>query len=460
MTSIVDLSKPSLNPCLREFWMTKARNKVLYGGRASSKSWDAAGFATYLADNLKLRVLCTRQFQNRIDESVYSLLKIQIDRFGLNHRFKITDKSIINKFTNTEFLFYGLARNINEVKSTESVDILWIEEANSLNEEQWKVLEPTIRKEGSQIWLVFNPGLITDFVYQRFVVNPPPDTIVRKINYNENPFLSQTMKNIIEAAKEEDYDNYMHIYEGEPLNDDEMSVIKRSWIIAACDAHIKLGINPSGAHRLGFDVADAGEDACALVASHGSFTYWSDTWKGKEDELLKSCTRVWHKARETSSKIVYDAIGVGATAGAKFNELNALNQHQLSHEKFFAGGSVIKPDAFYDADAKIRNKDFFSNVKAQAWWLVADRLRNTYNAVINGQKFNEDEMLFIDANMPNLTALIDELSTPKKDYDLAGRVKVESKKDLAKRDVSSPNLADAFIMANLPSEFKKRSFFG
>ena len=187
MTSIVDLSKPSLNPCLREFWMTKARNKVLYGGRASSKSWDAAGFATYLADNLKLRVLCTRQFQNRIDESVYSLLKIQIDRFGLNHRFKITDKSIINKFTNTEFLFYGLARNINEVKSTESVDILWIEEANSLNEEQWKVLEPTIRKEGSQIWLVFNPGLITDFVYQRFVVNPPPDTIVRKINYNENP---------------------------------------------------------------------------------------------------------------------------------------------------------------------------------------------------------------------------------------------------------------------------------
>ena len=460
MTSIVDLSKPSLNPCLREFWMTKARNKVLYGGRASSKSWDAAGFATYLADNLKLRVLCTRQFQNRIDESVYSLLKIQIDRFGLNHRFKITDKSIINKFTNTEFLFYGLARNINEVKSTESVDILWIEEANSLTEEQWKVLEPTIRKEGSQIWLVFNPGLITDFVYQRFVVNPPPDTIVRKINYNENPFLSQTMKNIIEAAKEEDYDNYMHIYEGEPLNDDEMSVIKRSWIIAACDAHIKLGINPSGAHRLGFDVADAGEDACALVASHGSFTYWSDTWKGKEDELLKSCTRVWHKARETSSKIVYDAIGVGATAGAKFNELNALNQHQLSHEKFFAGGSVIKPDAFYDADAKIRNKDFFSNVKAQAWWLVADRLRNTYNAVINGQKFNEDEMLFIDANMPNLTALIDELSTPKKDYDLAGRVKVESKKDLAKRDVSSPNLADAFIMANLPSEFKKRSFFG
>lgn len=432
----------------------------MYGGRASSKSWDAAGFATFLADNLGLRVLCTRQFQNRIDESVYSLLKIQIARFGLDHRFKITDKSIVNKFTNTEFLFYGLARNINEVKSTESVDILWIEEANSLTEEQWKVLEPTIRKEGSQIWVIFNPGLITDFAYQRFVVNPPPDTIVRKINYDENPFLSQTMRNIIESAKQEDYDNYMHIYEGEPLNDDETSVIKRSWLQAACDAHIKLGISPSGSYRIGFDVADAGEDACAMVASHGSLVYWSETWKGKEDELLKSCTRVWHKARETSSRIIYDAIGVGATAGAKFIELNELNHYQLDHEKFFAGGSVIKPDSFYDNNARIKNKDFFSNVKAQAWWLVADRLRNTYNAVINGQKFNEDEMLFIDASMPNLTSLIDELSSPKKDYDLAGRVKVESKKDLAKRDVASPNLADAFIMANLPTEFRKRSWFG
>jgi len=459
MTSIVNLEKPSLNPCLKEFWMTKARNKVLFGGRASSKSWDAAGFATYLSDNLKLRILCARQFQNRIDESVYSLLKIQIERFGLNHRFKITDKSIINKHTGTEFLFYGLARNINEVKSTESVDILWIEEANSLTQSQWEILEPTIRKEGSQIWIIFNPGLITDFVYQRFVVNPPPNTIVRKINYNENIFLSKTMLDIIKAAKEEDYDNYMHIYKGEPLNDDEMSVIKRSWIIAACDAHIKLGINSGGEYRLGFDVADAGEDSCALVASHGNLNYWSDVWKGKEDELLKSCTRVWHKARETSSKIVYDAIGVGATAGAKFNELNDIHHFTLQHEKFFAGGSVIKPDAFY-SNTNIRNKDFFSNVKAQAWWLVADRLRNTYNAVINEQKFDESEMLFIDANMPNLTMLIDELSTPKKDYDLAGRVKVESKKDLAKRDVSSPNLADAFIMANLPSEFKKRSFFG
>jgi phage terminase large subunit len=106
------------------------------------------------------------------------------------------------------------------------------------------------------------------------------------------------------------------------------------------------------------------------------------------------------------------------------------------------------------------NKDFFANIKAQAWWLVADRLRNTYNAVRNGQKFPDDEMIFIDGSMPNLDQLMDELSTPLRDYDLAQRVKVESKKDLAKRGIASPNIGDAFIMAFLPSVMKKSSWWG
>ena len=106
------------------------------------------------------------------------------------------------------------------------------------------------------------------------------------------------------------------------------------------------------------------------------------------------------------------------------------------------------------------NKDMFSNIKAQAWWSVADRLRNTYNAVKNGAKFDPSDMLFIDGDMPNLQQIIDELCTPRRDFDNAGKVKVESKKDLAKREVPSPNLADAYIMANLPGEFSRRSFFG
>lgn len=442
--------KPTLNPALKGFWSAPARNRVLYGGRASTKSWDASGFATFLANKYRLRILCTRQFQNRITDSVYSLLKIQIERFGLSERFDIQRDKIVNTQTDSEFLFYGLWRSIDEIKSLEDIDILWIEEAHNLTEEQWKILEPTIRKEHSQIWIVFNPRLATDFSYKRFIVNPPPNTIVRKINYDENPFLSDTMAKIIAALKAEDYEEFEHVYLGVPKQDDDSVIIKRSWIMASIDAHAKLGFVSVGRKRIGFDVADSGPDKCAEIYAHGSIVSWSDLWKAGEDELLKSCTRVFHAARERGADITYDSIGVGATAGAKFGELNevALDGQRLSYAKFNAGGAVFRPEAIYSQGTK--NKDMFANLKAQAWWLLADRFRNTFNAVRNGVKFDDAELISLSSDLPHLDLLIDELATPKRDYDQNGRVKVESKKDLAKREVPSPNLADALVMAFAP----------
>ncbi|MFD2013762.1 phage terminase large subunit [Acinetobacter vivianii] len=118
---------------------------------------------------------------NKIEESVYSLLKVQIERFGLKDRFRILNNKIENIYTGSEYLFYGLWRNIDEIKSLEGVDICWLEEAHNITKEQWEILEPTIRKEHSQFWIVFNPKLTTDFVYRRFVTNPPPNTVVRKL---------------------------------------------------------------------------------------------------------------------------------------------------------------------------------------------------------------------------------------------------------------------------------------
>lgn len=455
-TEVVEAA-PSLNPALREFWLKPARNRILYGGRASSKSWDAAGFATFLASNYKLRFLCARQFQNKIEESVYTLLKIQIERFGLLGRFRIMDNKIIGRRTGSEFLFYGLWRSIDEIKSLENIDVLWIEEGHSLTEEQWKILEPTIRKSGSQIWVVFNPRLATDFAYKRFVVNPPPNTVVRKINFDENPFLSDTMRAVIEAAKAEDYDEFEHVYLGVPREDDDNVIIKRSWIMAAIDAHKKLGFEATGRKRIGFDVADSGQDKCANVYAHGSVASWADEWKAREDELLKSCTRTYRAADERGASVTYDSIGVGATAGAKFAELNAQRTDggKVQYQKFNAGAAVWKPDAIYSQGTK--NKDMFANIKAQAWWLVADRFRNTYNAVHEGRQFDAEDLISISSDMPHLDKLIDELATPKRDYDQNGRVKVESKKDLAKPTreggpVPSPNLADAFIMAFAPGQ--------
>jgi phage terminase large subunit len=421
---------------------------VLHGGRSSSKSWDAAGIAVQFARMATIRVLCTRQFQNKITESVYTLLKIQIDRFGLAHEFDISNTSIKHKVTGSEFLFYGLWRHIDEIKSLESIDICWIEEAHNLTSEQWEVLEPTLRSDESQFWVIFNPKFATDFVYQRFVVNPPPNTIVRQINYLENPFLSETILKVIAAKKAEDLDDYEHVYLGVPRDSDDRVVIKRGWVMAAIDAH--KTVIPShgdwlGQTTVGYDVADDGNDANATTAVSGSVCVDLDEWDAETDELMKSARRVYNTAKRVdASSIGYDSIGVGAGTGSNLVTIDP----SFKHWKFNAGAGVVLPKQMY-SDTGQKNGDYFSNLKAQAWWSIADRFRNTYLAVTKGYTFAADEMISISSECDSkmLNQLIDELATPLRDFDNASRVKVESKKDLAKRKVKSPNIADSFIIA-------------
>lgn len=441
--NIGTMSKPSMNPVLRGFWSTPSRFKVLYGGRSSSKSWDAAANSVRVAQKVNVRILCVRMFQNKIKQSVYTLIKNQIARFGLSDKFKILGNEIQCLSTGSEFFFYGLARNYEEIKSTEDVDILWIEEAHFLTKEMWIDLEPTIRNEGSEIWIIFNPKLATDFAYQRFVVDPPEGAVVRQINYDENGFLSNTMRATIDRMREEDPEEFDHIYGGQPRQDDDSVIIKRSWVMAAIDAHKKLGIEPTGAQRLGYDVGDTG-DNCATVRAKGLLTQEIREWQGSEDELMKSAKIVYAQAREHQAKIWYDNIGVGAFSGSKFQELNAETKARIKYDGFGAGSRIHKPEKIYQHG--IKNKDFFSNLKAQAWWLVADRFRNTYAAIHNGEKFKDHELIAIDGSVDHLEKLIDELCTPKKDFDSYGKVKVQSKKDL----VSSPNIAEAFIIAYSP----------
>jgi len=434
-----------MNPALRSFWETKSRNKVLYGGRSSSKSHDACGRLVYITNKHKLKILCVRQFQNKITDSVYTLIKDKIEAFGVNDNFNIINNSIKCNITGSEFLFYGINRNIDEIKSTENVDILYIEEAHNLTKEQWDILEPTIRKENSEVWVVFNPNLATDFVYDRFVVNTPPNTIVRHINYNENPFLSKTMSDIIENAKKEDYEEYKHIYLGNPRTDDDDSIIKRTWIMAAIDSHKKMNIEPSGIKIIGFDVADSGDDKNASVVRYGPLATTIKEWQGKEHEIGKSAIKVYNEANDIGAEVIYDSIGVGAAIGSKFKEINDNSQTNVLFHKFNAGEKVRHPDRLYMP--KVKNKDFFANLKAQTWWNIADRFKATYNAVVNGEPIEEDELISIDSGIESIEKLIQELTIPRKDYDNFGRVKVESKKDLAKRGIKSPNIADAFIMA-------------
>lgn len=460
MTLKTDLrNTTSMNPALRDFWSTRSRGKVLYGGRMSSKSWDAAANLVRIVQMVQIRVLCTRMFQNKIDESVYSLIKSQVERFGLADKFEFQKTKIKCLTTGSEIFFYGLARNIDEIKSLENITIMWMEEAHAVTEEMWKIIEPTIiRNEGAEIWVIFNPKFATDFAYKRFVVNPPVGYITRQINYNENPFLGPDALTGIDASRDEDENDFAHVYLGIPLTDDDRVIIKRRWLEASVDAHIKLGIKPTGAYRIGYDVADDGEDTNAMVKAYGVLAYGMEEWRANTDELVESAYRVANASRTNNSEIYYDPIGVGAGVGSNIKTFNKLNATHVKYVAWNAGGKILNPEREYEL-GKL-NKDMFSNAKSQAWWMIADRLRETYNAVVRGKEYDPNNIISISSDLPKLQKLLNELSTPYKDLDASGKAKVESKKDLAKRDVKSPNLADAFIMAFAPQERAFRSWVG
>ena len=449
----------SLNPSLIDFWFDgdplpenyiKVRNRVLYGGRSSSKSWEFAGMAANIGAQCTTRFLCVRRFQNKIKDSVYTLIKNQISAFDLGASYNVMASSI-EASNGTEFSFYGIERNTDEIKSFEGADVLWIEEAHNLTKDQWEILEPTIRKEGSEIWISFNPKLITDFIYQKFIVNTPPKTIVRLVNYPDNEFLSKTILDVISAKKEEDLDEYNHIYMGVPLQDDDNSVIKRSWIEAAIDYHVNFNSSLNGAKSVGFDVADSGADKNATASFDGAICTSIDEWKGLEDELNNSTRRAW--ATTANGRLIYDSIGVGANVGSTLKDMGVQS---AKYDKFNAGGEVINKKHLYAPG--ITNGEKFENLKAQAWQDVADRLRNTYNAATKGTKFKPDELISIAGSITQLERLKTELSTPRRSYSKRGLDMVETKDQLSKRGISSPNLADAFIMGACPHLVGSKAF--
>ena len=440
---------PSLNPNLQAFWFDgepspenfiKVRNRILYGGRSSSKSWEFAGMAQSIGAQYRTRFLCVRRFQNKIKDSVYTLIKAQIENFETpGYDVMATE---IHHQSGSDFTFYGIERNTDEIKSFEGADILWIEEAHNLTKEQWGILEPTIRKEGSEIWISFNPRLMTDFIYQRFIVDPPPSTRSRMINYPENPFLSDTMRSVIEAKRAEDHEEFEHVYLGVPRSDDEAAVIKRSWLEAAIDADKTLGIDLSGARTTGYDVADSGQDKNAVAVFEGSVCEYVEEWKAPEDALSESAMRAWSHVR--GGRLIYDSIGVGAHVGSTLRK----ERIRGGYHKFNAGDAVQNPDKEYAP--KITNKQKFENLKAQAWQDVADRLRNTFNAVNKGMQYPASELISLRGDLQHLERLKTELCSPHKSISKRGLDMIETKDSLAKRGISSPNLADAFIMGACP----------
>lgn len=416
-----------------------ARYKILYGGRGSGKSWAVARLFVEYSRRGSFRFLCCRELQSGISDSVIQLIADTIERYGYQDEFEIQRNYIRHLTTGSLFMFYGLKNNITKIKSLEGISFVWCEEAEAISQDSWDVLIPTIRKEHSEIYITFNPKNILDETYQRFVIDPPSNSIIIKANYHDNPYFPDTLLAEANDCREKDYDLYRHIWEGEPVADSDLAIIKPSWIEAAVDAHKVLKFDPCGMKVIGLDVADEGKDENAMCMGYGSVVTHISSWK--QGDVIDTANRANLFAVNSGADVlVYDSIGVGA--GVKAHLKRTAN---ISVIGFNAGGAVINPYLEYTSGKS--NRDMFSNVKAQAWWSVRDRFYKTFRAVRHGDKYPEDELISLDSNLDKLEYLKAELSRPRTDYDNNGRVKVESKKDMKSRGIPSPNLADALIMA-------------
>ena len=190
------------------------RYKVAWGGRGGTKSWGFARALLLLGARKKLRILCVREVQDSIKQSVHRLLKDQIQLLGLGAYYKVLDTAI-RGINGAEIDFTGLSSlTVESIKSYEGYDICWVEEGQSISDPSWIILIPTIRKEGSEIWISLNPELETDPTYDRFILNPPPDTVHMQINWRDNPWFNEILEAERQHCKLTDPEGYKNIWEG------------------------------------------------------------------------------------------------------------------------------------------------------------------------------------------------------------------------------------------------------
>jgi phage terminase large subunit len=261
-----------------------ARYKVAYGGRGSGKSWSFARALLLKGVDTPLRILCAREIQKSIKDSVHQLLSDQIVNIGLTNKYTVQETEI-NGNNGTRFIFVGLsALTVDTIKSYEGIDIVWIEEGQTITERSWKILIPTIRKDGSEIWISFNPDLESDPTFQRFVANPAPDSIVAVMNWRDNPFFNS----VLEAERQDCMvrfpNDYPNVWEGQCRPAVEGAIYFEEIARMERDGRVcNVPYDPMLRAHIVFDLGFNDEMSVAIVQRHASeiriVKYIEDTQK-------------------------------------------------------------------------------------------------------------------------------------------------------------------------------------
>lgn len=396
--------KVQIPTAYKELFNPHWRYLVFYGGRASGKSENVARALLLRGRQSQIRVLCTREIQNTIKDSVHKLLKDLIELYGFSD-YRVTLDGIVNTRTGSEFLFKGLRQNVNEIKSTQGIDICWVEEAQSVTESSLDILTPTIRKTGSQIIFTFNRFNELDPVYQKFVENKPPRTYVGHVNYDVLQRLNM-LPDVILLEIENDRDNpalFAHKWLGEPISQSDLSILSREAVREAMQRTIREG----EAKVLGIDVARMGNDRTVFCKRLGlkADKELKIIQQARTTEICDMAEQYINFDKEYEIRVDDTGVGGGVT------------------DELMKRGYNVTPINF---GAQANDKEKYPNWISEAWFTFANILD--------------------DIELPYNPDLLMELTTRHWRQDIREKRNIESKNDYKKRGFRSPDLADAVII--------------
>lgn len=457
----------------RSVFRPGVQHLISYGGRGSAKTWTFADAVVIEASLRPVRILVTRELQNSIQESIKNELEDAIRARGLEFFFDMQER-VIKGLNGSRFIFKGIKNNINNLKSISNVDIVLCEEAESISERSWSRLLPSIRPKSGKdpiFIIIFNPDNELDPTYQRFIVNTPPKSIVKMINWRDNvyfpSFLEEQRQHALKTMPKKMYD---HIWEGKPLGSGDDVIIDIEWIKAARFASNNSEWKVTGKKITGYDPAGQGRDYHATATFDGNRLIDVCEWL-KSPDLRHASEKAFGNAVGGESKFFLfdecgglgDGVDVFVNDAKKAVKQELINSGQKAKAADFnkmriagfnAGHPVHKPEQKIKGTSKT-NGDIYSNLKAQTWGIFAQQLFNTFRFIVLGERdIDFKDMVSIDVEDDELfNKLARELSTPIWVKSSANsKKKVEAKKDMEKRTgMPSPNIADAAIMTRSPA---------
>lgn len=443
---------------LQKILTTHARLIVVVGGRSSAKSESIGRIVLMKAQTEGADVLCGREYQNSIDDSVHKLIKGLINKLDIEG-FTVTDNKI-DCLTGGGFRFRGFARNSDAVKSAQDFKYSWIEEAQSLSQQSIDDLLPTIRATGSKLFFTANPQSSADPFSKRFII--PFLTELQKdgyyeddmhliimINWRDNPWHGE-----LEAQRLWDFENlprakYDHIWEGAFNDSIDDPLILAEWFDACIDAHKKLGFEPVGMRISSHDPSDLGPDNKGYAFRHGSVLLdLKEMTTGNINEGGHWATGL--AINNVSDAFIWDCDGMGVGLNEQVNR--AFEGKHTIITQFKGSEKVDNPDSVFmpadrtEVNEQKTNKQALKNKRAQYYFELRNRVFKTFEAV-NGKYIDPDELISFDSSIKLLPKLRSELCRMPVKPNGNGLFELYTKQQMKdKFKFDSPNLADSVMM--------------